>query len=575
MLAALHASVPSLVLFRLAALRPFLDDESLRRMLRLDGVDLAAVSHAALTPFGSLVAGEDGRVWHPRFGAPPPVSRQESLLGAYGPWLEALPASEPDCLGVGRRGGELAVALHVRVEGRDATGVAAFADEPSLRDYDLLRTVGVEYLGGERRGRWYLARFANRLDEHLSAARLARFARTDHCNLFFIGGGELDERLAGGLRDAATARIADGLAHVRSALTAFALQAEPPALLSVPAPPAQPAPYGNVVPFGIALAALRDAPGAVTAQDAVARRLLAEQREGLWPFHAGGLPTATDTALVQLGFEDPELAPLEAFGTPGGGYVPQLWGVRRTATRMQAEPATRHWCQPDVATTALVVAHRHRAGLPAGAAEDWLAQRFDRRSGLFFANPYLVDWALARALGEQRGDLRHRLRDEIAASVRPDHAFGGYDEGLSTALAILALASLGERGRIVRLAQLRLLDFLEPDGRLAPAVPFYSSVLAGPSTRPATPQVRQVGDHMHAITYYVDVARIMTTAFAALALAVPADDGPAEAGSAPPHPRYVCRDVESYVTGFALAPFVEHDGAHAELAAERGDALLA
>ena len=41
---------------------------------------------------------------------------------------------------------------------------------------------------------------------------------------------------------------------------------------------------------------------------------------------------------------------------------------------------------------------------------------------------------------------------------------GSYDVPLSTALAILALAALGHHDRTLRLAQLRLLEFMQPDG---------------------------------------------------------------------------------------------------------------
>jgi hypothetical protein len=567
LLAALHSSVPSLVVFRLAALRPLLDADALRRMLRVpDAVDLAGATHVALTPFGPLVVHADDRVAHPRFGAVPAVTERESLYGAYAPWLAALPPSDPECLGVGRLHGEVPVALHVRVDGCLAEGVATFAREPSQRDYDLLRAVGVEYLGGERRGPVFLARFRNRLDQHLLAGRLAAFARTSHCNQFFLGGGTVDASLARGLREAADARIAEGVVRVRSAVAAIAMLAlaQHSALLAVPPPPAPPEPYGDLVPLGLALAALRTGPETGSEGDAVARHLVSQRRDGLWPFHTGGLPTATDTSLVLQGFDEADLAPLEAFGCHDGGYVPQLWASRRDRARMEATPATRHWRQSDFPTTALVAGLRRRAGLAADAAVRWLAPRFERRSGLFFSNPYLTDWALAQALGdhsEQDIALRRRLHAEIAASVRPDHAFGRYDVPLSTALAILALAALGERGRIVRLAQLRLLDFVEHDGCLPAAVPFFSSVACEAGSRPDGRQVVRVGAGVHAITLYVDQPRIVTTALAALALAVPAHDRQADPGDELPHPRYTCPDAASYIARFALAPYVDDDAA--------------
>ena len=50
------------------------------------------------------------------------------------------------------------------------------------------------------------------------------------------------------------------------------------------------------------------------------------------------------------------------------------------------------------------------------------------------------------------------------ASVNEDGSFGRYDVPVSTALAILALTSLGVGGQTVRRARLRLADLMMPDG---------------------------------------------------------------------------------------------------------------
>jgi hypothetical protein len=568
-LRALPRSVPSLVLFRLDALRPLVDEDATRRMFGLpDGLELRALTHVALTGFGPLVARDDGQIMHPRLGAPPPVGEAQSLYADYAPWLASLPAAEPDCLGVGRLDGHHPVALHVQIEGTEAYGVAAFARRPSYRDYELLRAVGVEHLGGEERGGMYLVRFRNQLEQHLLAGRLAGFARTDHCNLFFLGGGEIGEPVARGLGEAATARIADGLGRVRAAIARLVTHADMRriALLCVPPPPAMPAPYGDLVALGFALAALRAGSETGAEADAVARRLLMQRIGGLWSYHTGGLPTATDTALVMQGFDDVDPAALEIFRTDDGGYVPQLWASQREPLRMQASQATWHWRQPDVATTALVVALRRRAGLAADGSVEWLAERFDRRSGLFFANPYLTDWALSSALdpGDPRvSALRRRLRAEIGASVRADHAFGEYDQALCTALAILALANLGEHGRIIRLAQLRLLDWIQDDDRLPATTPFYSSLdlgmnLGTDAHGDGSCEV-PIGGRVHAITYYRDAVGVITSALAALALAVPADHSESPSNDGPCHPRYACGDSGSYVARFALPPYLEGD----------------
>jgi hypothetical protein len=90
----------------------------------------------------------------------------------------------------------------------------------------------------------------------------------------------------------------------------------------------------------------------------------------------------------------------------------------------------------------------------------------------------MVDWALAWALQgvTSATALRERLATDILASVNEDGSFGLYDVPVSTALAILALTSLGVGGEAVRRARLRLADLMIPDGSWPSSIPFYSAV---------------------------------------------------------------------------------------------------
>ena len=65
---------------------------------------------------------------------------------------------------------------------------------------------------------------------------------------------------------------------------------------------------------------------------------------------------------------------------------------------MVVTPRNRHWCQPEYGTTCLVTALRAEAGLECKTSVGYLAEGFENRGGLYFANPYMVDWALAWAL---------------------------------------------------------------------------------------------------------------------------------------------------------------------------------
>jgi hypothetical protein len=327
--------------------------------------------------------------------------------------------------------------------------------------------------------------------------------------------------------------------------------------------------YGDLVPLGFLLAALCDGEKA----DAVRQHLRARGREGVWAYHAGGLPTAIDTTLVAQSLDDPRtVQALQRFRVPDGGYVPQLWTESDEPGRMRLCDEVRHWCQPDFATTCMVVALRRGARCPIGGTWKWLTERFERRNGLFFANPFLTDWALSKAVADNlpatrpadelhRTTLADRLRTDVLAAQHADGSFGSYDLAFSTALAILALRNLGVRGRPILRAQLRLLDWVASDGRLPPATPFFSSLrIAAPVDGGLCPQHIAVDECPYALTFYRDDERLISTAVAALALSTPADDNGSAAEAFAdvgiPHGRYGCREISDYIRAFALG----HDG---------------
>jgi hypothetical protein len=240
--------------------------------------------------------------------------------------------------------------------------------------------------------------------------------------------------------------------------------------------------------------------------------------------------SATATALVLHGLYDPEgVEALEAFADGRGGYY--------------SHPGTD---QTDYATTCLIRALRQSAGLGEKTSEEYLRSGFEHRSERSFANPYLVDWALARALGgdESARELRDRLADEILDSMNEDYSFGLFDIPMSSAFAILSLAALGRRDRTLLLAQVQLMDFMEPDGTFPSGTPFYS---AGTGAEGGP----------HEISLFFDSHKAISTSSAALALraesSFPTDEEPEPAGRQrrKAHPRYGCRDHVEYVRRFA------------------------
>ena len=255
---------------------------------------------------------------------------------------------------------------------------------------------------------------------------------------------------------------------------------------------------------------------------------------------------------------------------------------------MVIDESCRHWCQPDYATTCLVSALKQQAGQSAEALRSYLAQGMEQRSGLYFANPYLVDWVLAQALQHdpEAEDQRQQLRAEVLASMNPDYSFGRYDLAFSTALAIATLRLLGEHHRTVLAAQLRLLDFMQPEGCWPIAIPFYSSLcldqkqfekarfrqtligITQPSAMKGLPKQTQLQRvelseeiQYHGISLYLDGHRMISTALATIALAKPAilpdAEGHQMLAGISAHPRYQCRNHCEYIAKFALPPYLQ------------------
>ena len=544
----LPGSLEWMVLFDLSTLRRLAVDETVRAMYSLPrGMDLDPYSHVVLTSRGTLVALRD----EPKLLDPTDetvyaaAQREASLYRRFSDRFDRFPGDDVDCLGFGETPPFPPVLLHLRAENGYGEANALFAEEPSGQHYELLKAIGVEYLGGSREGPYFVARFRNHLPTHIHAGVLARFSRTSHCNLFFLRHGSIDEPLESGLVEASTGRVNRAAEQARSAVLDLANEAESGEELTLTCQPPSAGPFahGDVVPPGFVLSVLNRPTSAASifSNFEVRQKLMSilrPKRQGLlWPHHTGGSVSATATALVLHGLYDPEgVEELETFADGRGGYYPGT---------------DEHRGQTDYATTCLVRALRRDAGLDSKTSVEYLESGFRSRSGQYFANPYLVDWALARALegDESAQELRDRLADEILGSMNDDHSFGLFDVPTSSAFAILSLAALGRRDRTLLLAQLRLMDFMEPDGTFPPGTPFYSA------------RAGEVGGP-HEVSFFFDGRRAISTSAAALALLTkgsPAEElEPNGRRRGEAHPRYWCRDHVEYVRRFAI-PSYAHD----------------
>ena len=364
----------------------------------------------------------------------------------------------------------------------------------------------------------------------------------------------------------------------REAVAALAEEAgrTPMPLTCQPPPPGEPFDYGDLVPLGFLLRAIAAHTDGASPVRQGLEALLRGKRQGLlWAYHSDTLVTCTDSALVLQGFRDPAgVEALEAFADGRGGYLPQLCSDEPRSGSMTISSYNRHWCQPDFATTCLVRALRTEVGLRPKTGVGYLAERYAHRSGLYFANPYMMDWALAWALqgADAATGLRERLAAEILASANDGGSFGTYDGATSTALAILALDALDAGGASVDRARLRLADLMLPDGRWPSGIPFYSAVkipqerlsgglLARLMLGERRGQLAWLAGDVYAVSFYLDRHGMISTALAVLALTQPGpaaarDADGSERYAAGRHPRYGCEDHMAYVASYALPPYV-------------------
>jgi hypothetical protein len=576
----LPAQLDWMVLFKLSTIRQWAEDFQMKEMFRLAGhVDLQTMSHVVLSSQGRFLApSEQSNVFVLKEGQLQTVSKPEvSLFHRHRLLFEEVEANRADCLGFAVTNAAIPVLLHLVVEDGEGHARAFFRCQPCEDNYELLEAVGIRYLGGHATDLGFVASFRNRISTHLEAASLAGYSRPGNCNQFFINHGVIDSKIESGLLSAAEARVfsarAKGLEAGRE-LARRAATAEL-AMTCQPPPPRNSYAYGDLVPLGFLLAAL-DGNAANGLEDAGAplRDKLAKARQGmLWAFHTDRLVTATDSALVLQGLPDCQaIEALEQFSDGNGAYFPQLWAQNKAPGRMAIRAANAHWCQPDFATTCLIRGLRARAGLPTVTPLEYLAGRFHTRAGLFFANPYLVDWALACALSadEDASQLKDRLRGEMLAGMNADYSFGAYDVALSTSFAILALAALGCRGRLLRMAQLRLVGMMDPiAGTWPEGAPFYSTKKLPGQPRNGNPAVADhahtpdrviaVNDTWHELTLYRDAHFIISTAVAVMALGQACDAMRRDIdlrGQDVTHARYRCTSYQEYVAGHALRPYI-------------------
>lgn len=578
----LPASLEWMVLFNLTALGELFEKETIQRMFFLPpDVKLKRFSHVVLTSQGTVLAtskgqqlikSEDGQAW--------PVP-ENSFHARFNDQMSRFPLDEADCLGAGELEHYFPpVLLFLKIISGIGQAKALFQREPTQEQYELLSAIGVSFKGGEWIDNIFQANFTVDLSSHIRAGEISDFSKTGYCNAFFLQHGRIGPTLEKGLLDAVFGRIGDAQAPLLEALNTHARNAmvKPQAMRCQPPPPAEAFEFGDMVPLGFLLDALKRAAerdGSTTDPEQISSILQENNRGGLWGFQSGDIATSTDSALILKGLQNPDsIQALEVFADGNGGYFPQLEQDDGRFGAMQSGDFNRHWCQSDFATACLVRGLRKANGLESMTTLNWIQDQFDKRSGLYFANPYIVDWALAYAIhSDPKADqLRSDLTTEILDSMNEDHTFGSYDILLSTAFAILSLSMLGVKNQEVLLSQLHLASMIKSQTPHKSPRPFYSSMKLPDLSAllqdnlanqfESTNQIVQLGDQYHAISYYIDQHHIIRDSICYLAITEDVfEEGATQVGQKAdkmdPHLRYRCRNHDEYVTKFALPPYLE------------------
>lgn len=542
-LKSIPANAEWLVLFRLKKLREMADDNTVRAMFFLqENLNLEDYSFVILSSEGTLMLNSEleklffasnRQEYHSKY--------DESIYDKYKDEIVNSSFQNPDCIGLGSRPPAEPVIVLMEIENGIATAETFLNSEPDFRNYELLKSIGVTFLESKNENGKCMVKFRNKLPSHIHAGILAHFKRTDNCNQFFFNHCNINEQIEVGLIKTTLNKINYSREVVFKRVCEFALNIPDKieTLTCVPPAPAKEFPYGDIVPYGFLLAAIspkfnEDFHQLLPLRENVIKYLNEVSKEGLWSYDRTGIVTATDSALVLLGYYKPaSIAALEKFSDGNGGYYPQMFSDTGDKSKMKVDESNLHWCKTDVGTTYLVSALRSTAELPEITGDDFYEKTFENRSGLFFANPYMTDYFLAMALSYRDNPtcniLKEKLKNEIINSMNEDYSFGNFDVSLSTAFAILALSELGFNDRVLSLCQLKLSEMINVN--IGVMTPFYSTLKI--DKKKFTPakitsliladggkQAIDYGGEYYVVSHYEDRAGILTDSVILMALSV-------------------------------------------------------
>jgi hypothetical protein len=558
-----------MVMFRISAVQKFADDNTIKNMYFLNpAANINDFDFVVLTSMGRFLYKNINQSFTNGENLNTSAFSSKSLFDEYSNLLNEFEIDTADSLATGLYPDYGKVVLHIQLGNKVATARSIFNKEPDLWFYEFLQAVGVKFIKGEYLANgMYMSEYENTLSKHISSGILANFSRTDNCNLFFFLHGNINEELALGLLEAGKKRLGFEKKSIFENLQHLAIKSMEERLKMQVLQPFGEPPFnmGDVVPKGFVYGALKTIFPKESLTENYLKSLNNDKLRGLWTFEKDDLETSVDSALVLMNVEDTEAAALlsKFQDSNCGAYLPQTDSKNPKEGDMPYVPEKDHWCQPDVATSALIFSILKRHKLPIHEKlPKFIIENFENRSDLYFANPYFVDWLYAQALKHLNhvSEIKKLLIKEILSSVGSDFSTGNFDKVFSTSCAILALKELGCEDNFIMPLQLYVLNNYKNEVETTP-IPFYSSLIIS-NVQTQTGRTCFINGKKLSVYLYQDTHSMIYTSVVSLALNIKAENininhsGLKSYIQNPTSPRYNCKNHLEYVELFSLVNYL-------------------
>ncbi len=556
-----------MVMFRICSIKRFADKQTIIDMYFLNiDTDVDNYDFVILTSNGRFLYNHEKNLFTDGETLEDHIFNKGGLYDVYASKLVLFDLDLADSFATGDYPEYGKVVLYIQFKERVAIAKSVFTKAPNEKYYDFLQAVGIRYVSGEYINGEFLTTYENTLSKHISSGILADFSRTDNCNLFFFLHGNINSVLAEGILQAGKKRIQFERIQLADRLKDLAIKSMASQLkMEVLQPFGEPSfQMGDVVPKGFLYGALSQCLKDDTIVNEYRKSLEGDKLRGLWTFEKDDLETSIDSALVIMNLYDEEATSiLKKFqDEETKAYLPQTDAILPKKGDMQYVPEKDHWCQPDISISALILSLMKRHNLEVeDELVDYVNENIEKRSGLYFTNPYFVDWLYAKGLSvsDPSGKIKKQLIESILSSVNSDFSLGTFDKVFSTACGIMALKELGCESSLIYALQLYVLNNYRNPKESQP-IPFYSSLIM--DTNKEGRKV-DVNNKELAIYLYKDVHEMVYLSVVTLSLNIPTDNvtidinkGLNDYVSINSPSRYSCSTIEDYLANYSLVNYV-------------------